>query len=113
MSEQKSSPSPIGKMKRTRVALSCTVVKKERTHDERVLVLGFRKIGMSFNKVSRLTGIPLSTVKSICWHHGRTGEVDASKRSGRPRILSPRASRRLKLVTRKDRKQSLLWFGDV
>ena len=65
MSEQKSETTPIVKMKRSLIADTPENSGKKRTHDDRVLVVGFRESGMSFTKVAEKTGIPLPSVKTI------------------------------------------------
>ena len=79
----------------------------EWSHDKRLEVVTFRRSGMSFSKVSTVTGVPRTSVRRICSDANRTGKVDSPKRGGRPRIMDSRAWRQLRRVVKKNRKESL------
>jgi len=79
----------------------------EWSNDLRLRVIEKREDGLSFGRISHDLHISKSTAINIFQKNRRTGTVENEERSGRPKRLSDRNSRHLKLHVIRNRQQSL------
>src|SRR5277367_2678023 len=80
---------------------------REWSHDLRLKVIEKRGDGLSFGRISHDLDISKSTAINIFQTNRRTGSVENEERSGRPKKLSDRNRRHLKLHVIRNRQISL------
>jgi len=80
---------------------------KELTEFERGEIVGLSKINLSVRKIAEVLLIAKSTVQDVINKYRRRGLITAAPRSGRPPILTPRNTRTLIKMVKKDRQTSL------
>jgi len=80
---------------------------KELTEFERDEIVGLSKINLSVRKIAEVLLIAKSTVQDVINKYRRRGLITAAPRSGRPPILTPRNTRTLIKMVKKDRQTSL------
>lgn len=73
---------------------------------EKGLVVAFKECGWTFGQISSRIGHPQSTLKSFMQRFKKTGEYKRKEGSGRPKILSERAERRVVLQIKRQSKSS-------
>src|SRR2546421_721805 len=76
---------------------------KELTEFERGEIVGLSKINLSVRKIAEVLLIAKSTVQDVINKYRRRGLITAAPRSGRPPILTPRNTRTLIKMVKKDR----------
>ena len=54
------------------------------TEAQRSSIVKYRKEGLGYKKISKLTGICESTIKTFCHRNGLTGETATMKKASRP-----------------------------
>ncbi|CAB5358599.1 unnamed protein product [Rhizophagus irregularis] len=80
---------------------------KELTEFERGEIVGLSKINLSVRKIAEVLLIAKSTVQDVINKYRRCRLITAAPRSGRPPILTPRNTRTLIKMVKKDRQTSL------
>jgi len=69
---------------------------KQTTPRKRAVIVSYHKDELSIRKIANKCGVPKSTVAEIVKRFDITGKVDILKRSGRPKITSPRDDNMIK-----------------
>ncbi|KAI6654609.1 hypothetical protein LOD99_1005 [Oopsacas minuta] len=74
---------------------------------QRGQIIGLRKDGHSLREISSLLDMNISTIHYIILHWENYGTIKDEHRSGRPKIMSPRAMRVLNSFVKKNRWSTL------